>query len=202
MGKTLGIDSCYDDATYILYRYRNEKLYPALLAKGIQLVLRKDQDAIRSKVKEVAIDPEVKFITGSGHGSDSAFKGHLGCNIYKNRCPLLGKAYDKEEVEDKIIHFQACYTANSLGPDLIEKGCKAFFGYVGVYSVVIPYEDTFCRCDAEIDYAITDGVDADEAYRRTVIWYNEAISSLSSDGRFSALGYLEKNLEFLRCLTP
>lgn len=66
-----------------------------------------------------------------------------------------------------------------------------------MYTSVDGYEDNFLRCDAEIDYAITDGVEAEEAYLRTEFYYNETIRQLGEDDIF--LGYLQANFEYLRC---
>jgi hypothetical protein len=40
----------------------------------------------------------------------------------------------RRKSDEKIAHFLSCKTAVSLGPDMVSRGCSAFFGYDIDYS--------------------------------------------------------------------
>jgi len=194
--KFLGIDSNYDNDTMIIYDYRNEKVYPYISQFTRNLELRQGRLATREKVEEVAIDPEIKFITGSGHGISSAFKGHMGEYIFKKKCPLLGKGYSKEEVMNKIIHFASCFTADTLGRDFVDKGSIAFFGY----SHYFLYPDESHRhllfdCDSQIDHSIAEGDSHATAYAKAVEYYQTTIDELIEDDRDDIAAQIRGNLD-------
>ncbi len=96
--------------------------------------------------------PEVVYMTGVGHGSPHVYTGHNGMPIFKK-----GR-YLREEVENKVVHFLSCYTAQILGPNFVKYGCRAYFGYSQAFVVSdLNYKDIFFRCDGEIDIAFADG---------------------------------------------
>lgn len=146
--------------------------------------------AQREFFKREARKKEVLMITGIGHGSDSVFTGEMGE-------PLLETGeYAPREVRDKIIHLLSCKTARVLGPDLIENGARAFFGYSRNFTFDWKFADEFFACDSEIDRAFADGLTAAEVHGRVAALFDEQIDLLADkDGAAAAL--LTADLRYL-----
>jgi hypothetical protein len=67
--------------------------------------------------------PQSDFILIVGHGSENAISGQNDGVILE-----VGK-YNSRLVSGKVIKLMSCDTAILLGPDLIENGARAYFGY-------------------------------------------------------------------------
>jgi hypothetical protein len=120
----LEAESNYEDVTYIGYSFRVRKyVYPYFLQKDYDLLSLFGNDAIREKFSSYCLLPDVVYISGFGHGYDNLFTGQHGEVLWK-----VG-SYDPREAQGKIIHLMSCLTARRLGPDLVDKGARAYFGY-------------------------------------------------------------------------
>ena len=84
-----------------------------------------------------------------------------------------------------------------LGADLVEKGCKAFFGYDEEFSFSRKYGDLFIECDAEIDIAIAEGNTASQAYIRAIQLYNKYIKEFDEKGLATQVALLQYNRDHL-----
>ncbi len=169
----LCIDTDSDAETEPLFEYRQAHLYPELGA-SFTLVAAHGSDATRAKVSPLARNPSVRLITGSGHGTASAF------NDAHNR-PIFGVGeFDPREVTGKIVHFLACQTGLELGPDFVANGCRAYFGYDVdfVYSPFPDLADLFFDADSEIDRSLANGLTASEAHGAAVQRFQEHIDEL------------------------
>jgi hypothetical protein len=165
----LEVESNYEDVTYIGYNFRVRKyVYPYFIQKGYNVLTLFGNDATRQKFAQYCLLPDVYFISAFGHGYDDLFTGQHGEILWK-AC-----SYDPREAQGKIIHLMSCLTARQLGPDLIDKGGRAYFGYeesfvfMHTLGVSDPLNDSiadvFFQCDSEIDRLIADGLAAGEVY--------------------------------------
>jgi hypothetical protein len=165
----LAIDSEDDEITRSACDYRQSYVYPYLEQQGFLVKSYQGKSARRHFVAPVARTPNIVYITGSGHGNPQEFTGNRGTPIFS-----VGN-YSSEESEDKIIHFLSCETAAKLGLYLVNRGCRAFFGYDDYFFCVLEVSDVFWECDSEIDRAFAEGVTAEEVYDRTATLYQKRI---------------------------
>jgi len=200
MVKLLGIDSNYDVATSRMFRYRNEYVYDGILARFNSYEKKQENQATRSEIAQVAPDREIKYITGSGHGFYNSFMGHKGEEIWRKTCPLRGgPSYAKEEVENKIIHLLSCCSADVLGPDMVKKGCLAFFGYTEDFWVKDQTAELCVYSDSQIDEAVSEGENAEMVYLRTAYTHMIAQRDLVQEDLFDLAAEIQHNLDNLRC---
>lgn len=189
--KILAIDSSYDQITQASYTYRNRHVYPYLEAKGFELVRCQGQSARRNYVEPEACQEDIVYITGVGHGTATTYMGEF-CN------PIFDiDKYKPKEPDGKVIHFFTCQTAAKLGPNLVNYGCLAYFGYDEDFIVLMYVSDAFFDCDSEIDRAFADGLTAEEVYKRVVAYYNQKIYELKEGGHYDADAALEHNRDHL-----
>jgi hypothetical protein len=172
----LTINSKYDAITRSASRYREQSLF-LYLEEKFRVEHMTGQMARRQHVT-YSLENHGKgivYISGIGHGYPDEFTGELRCSIFK-----VGE-YSGKEVNNKIVHLLSCSTASILGKNMVEQGCKAFFGYDQpfLYVDLQEYEDIFWDCDAEIDRAFIDGCSAAQAHERTIEYYNGLIQKYS-----------------------
>ncbi|HEC39309.1 hypothetical protein LCGC14_1300300 [marine sediment metagenome] len=192
-GTVLAIDSNYDQLTNIAWDYRKNIIYPYMNSKGFSFICATGILARRWFVRINAVNRDVVYITGVGHGSPHVYTGHNGMPIFKK-----GR-YSREEVQNKVVHFLSCYTAQLLGPNFVKHGCKAYFGYSQAFTVSdLNYKDIFFRCDGEIDIAFADGNQASLVHQRTVNLFTYAIQTLINSRKFYTAAALQHNLDCLR----
>jgi len=193
----LGVDAHYDTFTRGGWSYRERHVYPYLKNKGLCVRLVSGEAAVPETVWREMANPDVRYLTGVGHGLVDRYKGHDGQNLFR-----VG-AYADHEPRGKIVHLAACETALRLGPDFVLKGCLAFFGYEGSFYYPAQDEppevlDRFFACDSEIDLAFADGLTAEEVHVRVHDKYAREIERLREEGRHSAAALLQDNRDRLR----
>jgi hypothetical protein len=195
----LGIDAApyhptEDPGLMMAFLYRKKHVYPYLKAQGLGIFRCQAQGATRDCARSYAIKPGVAFITGVGHGTPSAYLG-FQCYVFTKR------VYKKEEVKGKIIHLLSCSTAKELGPDMVAKGCRAFFGYDDIYALrPDKFATLFLDCDTEIDRAIAEGLPAGKVYRRARVLYTRRVCELYALGAVHTAAMLKTNRDLLRRL--
>ena len=194
----LGIDSNYDPSTEAPYIYRDEEVYPNI-RRPLYPVRLRGEDATRENVAESASRPNVRFITGVGHGFEDRFTGDSQGSVFQ-----VGQ-YDQGEVKNKLVHFFACETAKRLGPDFMANGCSAYFGYderllYFTEETVGPEVKTIFACDAEIDLLLFQRKGAIEVFKRTRIKFDEEIDRLDSLGMETLAADLKWIRDSLRLL--
>ena len=191
----LVIDSDHDFATQIARNYRDQHVYPYLESKGFGLVRCQGTSACRENVAPEARQDDIIYITGAAHGSGTAYTGNDNEPIFEV------ENYHPEESDGKVVHFLSCQTAAELGPDFVKNGCRAYFGYKGIFTFPPDYADIFLECDSEIDRAFADGLTAEEVYDRVKECYVQKIRELENEGRDDIASILEENLDYL-CAPP
>jgi hypothetical protein len=179
------LDSDYDDETRIIAESRRLNLYPNM--KGKLIVLPK---ATRPYLIAELNLGKIGFISGSGHGNELEFIG-------SDRSPLFEvDNYNSNEVSEKILHFLACSCAFTLGMDLKNNGCKAFFGYDQIFVFIKEYLDEFLAADHILDISISEGKTASMAHDAYMIEYERVKSDMLKRGISSTVvGFLEENMK-------
>ena len=189
----LGIDSNYEPVTKAAYEYREKHVYPYLDSQGYKVEKLQGTLARRIYAGPRARRPEVKYLTGVGHGSYDTYTGHYYDPIFQ-----IGN-YSSPESAGKIVHFLSCQTGRDLARDFVANGCKAYFGYDENFVFIMADSDTFFECDSEIDKAFADGGTAKQAYGRTRQVYETRIAQLRAAGKHYVAATLELDLDRLRC---
>jgi hypothetical protein len=152
MPKVLRIDRTSDDLTQGAFDYRQGFVYPKFLEKGFTLIPPLPATiASRDSVSAQDRDSGIVYITAGCHGLPNQLLGNGDEDLFPEG------DYASEEVADRVVHFLACATALDLGPDLVEKGCRAFIGYNKIFIYEQAWADVFFRCDAQIDLALAEG---------------------------------------------
>ncbi len=188
----IGIDANFEPITKAAYDYRQKNVYPYLQSKGFTVQFLQGSMARRTYVAPAARQPNVHYVTGLGHGSYESFTGDFYDPVFS-----VGN-YSPEESNGKIVHFLSCETARSLGPDFTQHGCKAYFGYDENFSFQPDTADLFFECDAEIDRAIADGLDATGVIGRVRSVFDTHIAELRAQGSNYKAATLEFDRDHLR----
>lgn len=183
MAKIIVLDSDYDDDTRAVAVHRRSSLYGKM--KGPLTFLPKAFRAYLAPELMAGAD----FLSGSGHGNEMEFIGN-------DRNPLLETGgYNKQEAAGKIIHLLSCSTAYNLGQDLVNNGCKAFFGYDTLFFFDARYLDEFLGPDHAIDILISQGSTVAQAHHEAIRVYQETINKMMDKGVDSSIvGRMQTNL--------
>ena len=189
--KILAIDSSYDEITQASYVYRNRHVYPYLESKGFEIIRCQGKSARRVYVQPEVCRDDIVYITGVGHGVYTTYMGE-----YCNPIFDIGE-YQAKELNNKVAHFFSCQTAAELGPDFVNNGCLAYFGYDEDFIVPMYISDAFFDCDSEIDRAFADGLTAKDVYDRVIDYYNGKILELKEGKHYDAAVALEYNRDHL-----
>ncbi|MBI3190956.1 hypothetical protein HYZ41_04615 [archaeon] len=111
----------HDHRVSYLYSWSEEILNFAR-NKNISFTDFKRNEANKTNVESYLKKKNPEMIIFNGHGTDTAILGH------KDE-PLIELDKNDNLLKDKIIYALACYSANNLGSNIIEKGGKCFLGY-------------------------------------------------------------------------
>jgi hypothetical protein len=133
----------------------------------------------------------VSFVTASGHGFPARFTGQGRLSLWE-----VGH-YQASEVAGKIVHLLACESARNLGVDVVEKGCRAFFGYDAVFIFPDTASELFLQCDAQIDIKLAEGRSAGEAYEAAIQAFNQRIALMLKAGKTWIAAALQRNRDHL-----
>jgi hypothetical protein len=188
----IGIDANFEPITKAACDYRQKNVYPYWERKGFTVQHLQGSMARRTYVAPAARQANVHCITGLGHGSYESFTGDFYDPVFS-----VGN-YSPEESNGKIVHFLSCETARSLGPDFTLHGCRAYFGYDENFSFQPDTADLFFDCDAEIDRAIADGLDAAGVIQRVRAVFDKHIAGLRAQGSNYKAATLEFDRDHLR----
>jgi hypothetical protein len=191
----LAIDANFDPVTRSPFEYREANVYPHMEKNGFTIVRRQGERARRADVAPQARKPNVVYLTGVGHGFPDSYTGD-------NLNPIFSKGhYSLEECKGKIVHFLSCETAAGLGPNFVENGCRAYFGYSDNFTYPPILAEVFFECDSEIDRGFAEGLNADEVFQRVVARFQQHIDRLkasSDSGDQHNAAILEVDLRLLR----
>ncbi len=187
MAEVVAIEQSTDEATRYIQAYRNHFVYlhPTFTEDPCKHVLIRcfDTRAVPNIIYNEVQRANVRFITGTGHGSYDLFTGEGGVVVWD----ALKMA--DNHVRGKIIHLLSCQTGAILGLNCVQKGALAFWGYSVNFSVPLSRQDTvasgsvgnaFLRMDAIIDRGILDGHNAQEIYDSVVRYFSHVYGQLVS----------------------
>lgn len=190
----LALDSNSDPLTRRAAAYRETNVYPHFTDFGhtVTRFAATPPPSLRKLVKGEATKAGLKYMTGVGHGvENTAFTGNSNDEIYG-----IGN-YDPTEVQGKIVHFLSCGLGNTLGPDLVDNGCAAFFGYGENFTFPDEMADIFFECDSEIDRAFAEGETAQVVSDRVLNVFNRHINALRNANKNYAASLLRLNRDSL-----
>ncbi|OHD12821.1 MAG: hypothetical protein A2Y34_01645 [Spirochaetes bacterium GWC1_27_15] len=177
----LCIDSDYDEETKYSKDIRNQYLYKILEEK--EFILNKIDSSNLNDTEKIR-NRQISYITGSGHGNESNFF------IQKDKT-ILSTDKNLIDIKDKVIHLFACLTAINLGENLVKNGAKAFIGYSREIPVVGEEAGTPIFCDYQIDIALSEGKNVEQAYQTAYDTFTQHIK-IHKD---------KKNMSFAAALT-
>jgi len=193
--KIIAIDSNWESITEAAYDYRQANVYKHFKIRGFKIVRAQGSNADETYVEAQLTSRKGKkivYITGVGHGNYDRYTGHNGDVVFQ-----VGD--NRKLVNNRVVHLLSCRTARDLGPDFVNDGCKAFFGYTENFSFYWGFEDIFFRCDSEIDKRFAYGATANIVYNKTKNIYEEAVDALIDEGHFYVAAVLQEDLDILRC---
>jgi hypothetical protein len=163
--------------------YRKAKVHPVFTAQGFEVKVLQGVEDVRHFFAIEAKKSRVVYISGVGHGSGNLYTGHLGNHIIK-----VG-SYDAAEVNNKVIHLLSCQTAKTLGPDMVSKGSKSYFGYFenfvfnfDVAGTPVNEIELFWQADSQIDISLALGRTVAQAHADAIAKFNWAIAQVPNTG--------------------
>jgi hypothetical protein len=192
-GTVLAIEATDQPEFAGAWQYRNGVI-TLLNQQGYGVTVEDGTNAVSEVVSPIAADPtqNITFISGVGHGTANSFLGFARQPVFQIN------QYDPEVVENKIIHLTSCDTGDSLGPDFVQNGCIAFFGYS---SLVSWNDDTtaagWFECDAAIDVVLANGGSAQDAHGAAVKAFSDKINALRNANNGAGADCLEAILSCL-----
>jgi hypothetical protein len=189
------VDSDHEDVVAACREFREQLVYPDLVAAGAALDSFGGDDATRAKVSAALTAPGTRALSGSGHGVEERFNGQDGRALLE-----IGR-YDPAEVRGKVVHLLACLTAAQLGPDLVQNGCRAFFGYDVIFAFQLENRELFLDCDAQFDRSLVEGKSAGDAYADAFDAFTLQIEALLAQGQPYLAAMLEYDRDHL-CAPP
>src|SRR5690348_5245772 len=116
MAAIVAIDSNYAADIRAAADFRERIVYPYFASKGMTIDSCFGPLARRPYAQAAALQPDVRYITGAGHGQPDAFFGWNAEAVYAIN------AYDPKEVSGRIAHFLSCANGLGLGPDFVAHG--------------------------------------------------------------------------------
>lgn len=132
----------------------------------------------------------IPYVISSGHGNESTFEGNYG--------EMVLEVGDAATSSGTIVHLTCCLAARLLGPDFVSRGASAFLGYDDDFLLTASEAETFCLCDAEIDFGFAAGLPEREVMDRTRKRYDQEIERLVQAGKIHEATLLEFNRDHLR----
>ena len=191
MGNVIWLDVMNDEESIYIGKFRQTKVLPAIAHKTIAIL--SESNATREKLSDVSNISDTLFITCSGHGTRDKVPAFNGLDLFNRFDSNL-----EELVNEKIIHLHACWTGKKLGGKIVEKGCKAFFGYDSLFS--FPIEDDtdlfelFMEPDKNLIDEVVEGKKAFEVTDFVIHTYNKNLSIIHNHTSYgNYFGLMETN---------
>jgi len=158
----------WDSAAYkVLY------IHGCFAQQHIEVEKRFEEDADAATIREYLARSRANVLA-CGHGWDNLTTA--------NNCEIWLKADELPDwVKDRVFVLLSCLTGKELGPALVEKGAKAFFGLYDIGLLPALPEAAYCRYFyapliglIEAAVSIELGYSVEEAARRAIErWENE-----------------------------
>lgn len=197
-----------DQATKLIYKRRQKKLYPAVTASVFN---HNSQDLIgenakRDQVRTALLGFDSGYVTAGGHGVFYAllcwYKGADDGPLEEVLTTIGAQTFTAPEAAGKIFHLFACncgsvQTDSGLGMNLVSSGGIAFFGYNQPFAMPVKEYPTFCDCDIQIDLSLLKGDTCDVAYKASMAYYQKSINTYIANGNTQAAAMLEGNMDAL-----
>jgi len=146
---------------------------------------------VQPEVDVIVREHKFDYISGSGHGHYSIFRGY-------NDKEIWSAASDLSHLSDKIIHLLSCNTGASLGRSMVAQGCRAFWGYTETFLFL--HKDNFSgnleddeiaadalRMDCLIDSEILSGNPAAVVYKSVEDYVRSVLPKLPSYRRSAVI---------------
>ena len=191
--RLMAVEANEDAPTRATYAYRDQHLYQKLDTVGTNLLTLRGPLATPDFFTPRLATHDPDYLVAVGHGDEDTLTGYRGV-------PLLEIGhYQAADVAGRIVHFLACHTAATLGPDLVRKGAWAFIGYNWFVMVHEGIVEEFLECDTAIDEELLGGATVSQAYSRAIELFNGHIARLKGEGRLMKAALLETNRDSLMC---
>jgi hypothetical protein len=185
----LAIDTSSDELTQACLNAREATVYSHFDEQSL-VTSRLIGPAATATAVIAALTPGMTFFTASGHGLPDRLIGQDGTILQVDQYPPVA-------VQNKIVHLLACECGETLGPDLVANGCRAFFGYREQFLFPTSSPGDFLDCDGVIDRALADGLAADDAFGLAIRAFNRRIAALKQAGQAFRASLVQHNRDCL-----
>jgi hypothetical protein len=122
------IGRCDCDSVVKFPFYWCEEIIDEAEKVGINVIDLKRENFSEEKVTKHINDKKPRLILLNGHGDEICAMGY-------NQTPVITLNKNDYLLKDKIAHIISCKTALLLGQFAIDKGCKGYLGYEGLFHI-------------------------------------------------------------------
>lgn len=210
MARVVGIEQNYDIVLQYCQEFRKAHVYSHGSFTGNPpshtLIRCFDDDAVPKVISRAVSSDEVRFITGSGHGTYRSFTGQRGVLIWNT------VSKPPKHVAGTIVHLLSCRAGGLLGLLFVQHGAAAFWGYTTDFKffheanppnplTTDQYAKSFIQLDAIIDIGILNGYDAARIHNHLEAEFRKAYGSMiaRSNGAAEAAALLDN---FVHLVSP
>lgn len=212
MATVVAIEQDYDLTLRYCQAFRTVYVYSHGALSGADpphmLVTCFNENATQAAILAAVQGDDVRFITGSGHGTYDRFTGQGGVTIWDTSIS------PPRHVQGMLVHLLSCQAGGLLGLLFVASGAHAFWGYSADFTFychrVIPanlsedaYAKPFFLLDAIIDLGILNGYDAARIYGQLdkEFWkaYRQLLASSNPRSQLSAISLLDN---FVHLVSP
>ncbi len=128
-------------------------------------------------VKISVFDEQPFIFIAYSHGSKKAFLGANGAYV---------KAGYTTQFSNSLCYSFTCESASQLGPDLIQNGCRSFWGYNEEVNVYSTYQQVFVECANYGFKQLLNGDTMQEAFDKMIDFHNQQIDFIADKNYFVA----------------
>lgn len=206
--KCILIGRCDCDSAVKFPYYWCEEIIQEAKKKGLEVIDLKRENFSEEKITKHITNKKPQFIFLNGHGDET-------CAMGFNQKPVIMLNKNDYLLKDKIAHIISCKTALFLGQFAIDKGCKGYIGYNGLFHIrnIHPDPDkdevskVFMKAVNIVSITLMNGGTIKEAFLKSQIIYEENINhckkiyfdfkldDIQRDFMAGLIGALEQNKE-------
>jgi len=135
--------------------------------KNITYITSQTLNSINVQLKAEALLPFV--FAAYSHGENH--------RLFSKEGDYISSTINITSFKDSFFYTVSCHTGKQLGKELVENGCKCYFGYKDLFTSWSGYKE-FSDCANFGFFKFLEGISTDEVFGQMIINYNQNIDNL------------------------